>query len=399
MAFENLRQKRGTLRQQEHESTERTKVHDARYSHGDERDTRGLDARFAETSMKEIWRDERMREQYRNVGFHSDDNKLFLSMFTKMQDIEAGKDVKLTDEERGVRETVRREFVYRAAIAKACDKLLVKDIFKGVGDANLMVNRLVGEVGEKRALELIKPRLLNLVGEPQGTEDLQKLHQALRQMHGLYASKDYQKVSASIEQIRKRYNLSAEDYADLTRGGDVNMVASRVHERLQEGLGFFGRLRHSLPDYIRGMKVGAVAQQEELAQSMRGIRNLRNEALEVISHVLDEDFFKNIDKEIVVQDEQTTDEALASRENENATFARGMTLEDMTAKRDAAWAERLRTNPAENTEPAYDAWVKKDFLTAQRKDIKERGQGRGWLATLVAALFDTRWKEMKKPAF
>ena len=396
MAFEKIRRQRSGTRQQEHESAPRSKVHEARYSFGDERDTKGLEAGFSNTSMGEVWRDQRLREQYRNVGFHMH-GKTFLSMYTKMQDLETGKEPKLTDAERNMREDVRKEFVYRVAIANACGKLLTKDVFKGVQDENHISNRLVGELGEQRALDLIRPRLVNLVGEPNGTESLLDLHQALQQLRGIYATKNYQKASVRIDRVSKRYDLTPEEYADITRGGNMFEIAGRARRQLQEGMGWVGKTLHFLPDSIRGLKVGYAGWREDHAHSIQQMRQVRSQALDIIRRVLDEDFFKAVDKEIMSGDEGKTEDTLAAKESADAKFARGMTAEDMTAKRDTAWAEYLRTHPGDNNEGTYGTWEKGDFVKAQKQEIKSHSGG--WLVALVTALFDVRRKEMKKPSF
>ncbi len=368
----------------------REDIHKFRYQTRRERTTTEMDVE-ADATMQQIYKDKKQYEQYKKVGFH-EHGKPFLEMIEKWE-----KDQKLDDDERNMREEVRSEHVTRMGIVKSCERLLTPDIFKGVGDAQHLVNRLAGELGEQRALDLIKPRLINLVGEENGTESLTELWQALRDLHGVYKTNGFNKVYSRIDRYREQYGITPAKWVEIQSGGNWGEIRSRAYGEFQKQHGFFGRMWHSIPNAWHASKIGFAGWREERNGAMQRLRETRSRALDVLSLVLGEDFQQVIDKEIKTGNSRETDQELKRQDEADSAAARGMSEADITTARDQAWADAVAADPSINTSDGYDDWVENVF-TRDYEEVVDRDRGSHWLGRLIKSLFSVRCKNITRPA-
>jgi hypothetical protein len=345
----------------------------------------------ADVPMSEIFKDKRQYEQYKRVGFH-ERGEAFLRMIEKWE-----KDQELDEGDRDMREDVRTVYVTRMGIVKACDKLLTKDVLKGVGDAQHGINRLVGELGEQRTLDLIKPRLINLVGDENGTESLTELWQALRDMHGVYRSAGFNKVYSRIERYRAQYGITPAKWVEIQSGGNWHEIAGRAYGEFQKQHGFFGKMWHQIPHLWHAAKIGFAGWREERNGAMERLRETRSRALDVLSLVLGEDFQKLIDKEIKSGNPAETERALKDQQRQQSEMANGLTEAELTQYRDAQWENYARNNPTENNTAGYDNWLENDFTPTYRDNVRAQS-GDGWFARMVQTLFSIRLENIPRPA-
>lgn len=374
---------------------ERDKIHEARWQTRGDRSTTEKDIE-TDISMSEIYRDKPKFEQYKKVGFHQY-GTAFLRMIEKWEkDEDLGTNDTERNEARDMRDDVRSEFVTRMGIVKSCEALLTKDVLKGVGDAYSGVNRLVGELGEEWALSLIKPRMLNLVGEEDGTESLTELWSALRDMHGVYKTRGFNAVYSRIEKYRAQYGISPAQWAEITRGNGWNETQDRAYEEFQKQHHWFGRAWHGLTEDWHASRVAFAAWRERSNSQMVRLRETRTRALDILSRVLGEDFLKTIDKAIKTGNKAETEQKIKAQEERDAEHASGLSADNIQVAHDHEWDEYTVANPAANTSTGYDNWRENVFKTGYERQVTTGGMS--WISRMLTALFNIRLERIPRPA-
>ena len=371
---------------------ERRRLHEARWADRADVPTADTDVAEADVPMAEIYRDKRQFEAYKKVGFHLK-KESFLEMIERWE-----KDEKLTDTDRNMREEVRLEFVTRMGIVKSCEKLLTKDIFKGLRDADDRINRLVGELGEDWVLDLIKPRLINLVGEPDGTASLTDLWQSLRNFHGAYETRGFQKVYSRIEQYREKYGITPQKWAEIQRGGSLTETAGRAYKEFQKQHGILGRLWHAVPESWHAVKIGLAGRSEEQNSQGQRMRETRSHALEILGRIIGPDFQDVVDRAIKTGDKEKTESVLQKQEGGRSELARGLTERQLQSRHDKAWEQYVADNVKKNSANGYEKWLEETFQPDYKREANEETGG-GWVAQLMMALFGIRMKNLKRPNF
>lgn len=353
----------------------------------------------ADLSMSEIYNDKeygekKLFEEYKKVGFHLR-GKDFIRMIEKWE-----RDEKLTEDERDMREEVRNEFTTRMGIVKACDKLLTEDVFKGVADEDAPINRLVGELGSKWALSLIKPRLVNLVGEDDGTDSLTELWSALKDMHGVYQTKGFNKVYSRIERYRDKYNISPAKWAEIQRGGTWSGTADRAFQEFQKQHGFLGRIWHSIPHVWHSAWIGWAGWDEQHDSSMQRLRKTRERALAVLGNLMSPEFQEIVDKAIKSGEQEKSEELIKEADERENETAKGLSPELIEEHHNNEWTDYAAANPAENNTSGYDNWRKSIFQKGYSKHVKQqmKEKKREWVGKLADALFGVRLERIPRPA-
>ena len=376
----------------EEDPKERKRIHDARWVDRADIPTADTDVAETDISMSEIYKDKAQFEAYKKVGFNMK-KAPFLEMVEKWEN-----DKELTEGERYMREDVRMEFVTRMGIMKSCEKLLKPGILKGLRDADARVNRLVGELGEEWALDLIKPRLIQLVGEPDGTESLTDLWQSLRSFHGVYETRGFNKVYSRIENYREKYGITPQKWAEIQRGGSWWETEKRAFGEFQKTHGFLGRLWHAIPERWHASKIGFAGWREERNSQMQRLRESRSQAIDILERIMGPDFQEIIDKAIKSGDRTKTDEMVQKDEESDSKFARGLTTKQIENRAHKEWTQYQTDNPSKKpTLNNYNKWLEEEFKPAYESEADERGEG-GWIVKMIVALFSIRLKEIKAPA-
>jgi hypothetical protein len=367
----------------------REDIHEARWQMRGDRSTTDEDVK-TDVPMSEIYKNKPLFEQYKKVGFH-EHGEAFLRMIEKWE-----KDEDLTEADRDMREDVRGETVTRLGIVRSCEKLLTKDVFKGLGDANAGINRLVGELGEEWAISLIKPRLVNLVGDENGTESLTELWQALRDMNGVYRENGFNKVYSRIEKRRAEYGITPAKWAEIQAGGNFMETSQRAYQEFQKQHGFFGRVWNKIPHMWHAGKIGFAGWREEQDGAMQRLRETRARAVDVLGLIMGPDFQKVIDQAIKTGNQPDTEKMLKEQEEKDAETARGLTVDQIKTRHDTQWMAYSTANPGENNTAGYDNWLENSFKSDYKTEAQ--GQGGGWIARLMTALFGIRLEQVPRPA-
>ncbi len=373
---------------------ERGRIHDARWADRQEDKTAGSAVGEADISMAEIYQDKRQLAAYRNVGSNQE-NEQEGAKFQVMMDKWEGKK-ELTEEDRNMRERVRMEFVTRMGIAKSCEKLLTKDIFKGLGDASSVVNRLVGELGEEWALALMKPRLIMLVGLQNGTAELTELWQALRNFHGVYETRGFKKVYSRIEKYRQRYGIEPQKWAEIQRGGNLGETANRAFGEFQKQHGFLGRIFHGIPNAVSATKIGFAGRREERNGQMKRLREERSKALEILEKIMGPDFQKIVDEAILTGDRPQSEERIKQKEEKDAKLASGLTEKDIAKRVREGWADKLGKSKVKDNDANFNKWINGEFMPAYEREANEQTEG-SWISQMIISLFSIRLKNIKRP--
>ena len=369
----------------------RRDIHDARWhTRGDRPMAETADARAADATLAEIYKDKTRFDAYKKVGAHLYGADEFMGMIEKWE-----KDEGLSSEERDMREQTRGEFVNRMGLVNACQKLMTTSLFRGIRDHDHPVNQVVGSVGEEWALKLIAPRLIKHVGEANGTESLMELHTALRDFHGVYQTRGFNSVYNRIEKYRDRYGITPEKWAGVQRGGSLLDTAGRAYGEFAKQHSFLGKAWYMVPNYARSLKIGFAGWREEKNANMQNLRGARTRALEVLGHVLDEDFLQLVDKAAKTDKPKEVETASKARDAAEQQAARGMSEADITTTRDAEWATHAATLGGTPTQDQYENWTENTFKPAY--EAHTSGQG-GILMSILRALFSIRLGKLPLPA-
>lgn len=406
MAFEKLNKQRSGPKRGEHQ-THREHTEAKAFSLGKE-SAAGLDPKEGRTSFAEIWQDPEKKEVFRNVGFQKH-GQAFLDLFAKMQDTKG-----LNDRDRDLREKIRVEVNYRVAMVKDCQQLLTLDVLSVAREDNHGVDVAIGTLGAPRALQLIRPRILKLASEATGEEELADLRRALQQIHNIYETKKYKKVMDRAANLQNRYGMSATEYRDYTKG-DFSENWKNTHEAMTKDLGFFGRLRHSIPHMVRAARVAYTGMKEETSRPMQELYAQREHAFSIINKVLDENFFDAMDTEAYSEKNKKADETLAENDVAEREEAENITEKKEVDKRNEGW-ERFKTDattvfnmggvdktyadlsPAER-ESSFDFWNKNMYTRDRQRQLRSKG---GWLYRMFSMLVKMRLEGAKdkfKPTF
>lgn len=344
---------------------------------------------------------------FRNMGVHSartpDDKKKFIELYTKMEAGEA-----LTDAQRKIQENLGLEFGTRLRLADECKAMLSEDTILAFKPPNPIAG-MIARLGPKRATELMRAQVNELIGL--GTKDkvdyLRDLHRSLGNCKGVYSTKNYQKVTARAAQIREKYGLTPKQYAEFTKGDDTWETAKRVRAHLAKDLGWVGRIKHAIPDMARGWKLGRVRQLEiksERDGALSDLQKFRAQALGSLTMVFDEDFLANIDHEVTHGSPQG-DKRREELKTKERNLALKQTIAELEKTRNDDW-ERHKKDPTlgygtlerEQQEARFDEW-QKDWTQKHQQEVEDEGKGGlfSLVAKILAALFATRVRSMKKP--
>lgn len=416
MAFENIRERRnGPL--QTNESDQAGVIRRVRNIAGG-RSLSGVESDVQDDNLKAIWQDPTKREIYRNIGVATEGPQ-FAALFAKMQEnARAGNKMPITDEERGIRERVRQQYVYRQTLAQECGKLMTPDMFDGLrsgpahNPATRGLSRIVGELGSERALSLMRPRIARLAGEVEGDHLLMHLLRSLRQMHNIYNTSSYRKMAARIERARDTYSLRPSEYAEFSRGGNWHEIAQRVKNDLARDQSFLNRTRYWFSNWWTGIKVGYVGWREDHARATQQLRVVRGQILGILSRTVDNSFFEAVDREIDAGSSVENQEQ--ERRQQEQVLAQQVSADALAQRVKVGWEQHRGTHTFTTadgkvhnlTEPALSAAVRdaafqqyRDTIFTQQEYARMQSQSSqfGVLGAILRALFDMRIRNINAP--
>ena len=297
-------------------------------------------------------------------------------------------------------------YVQREAVRKNCEDMLSADILAGI-PAGHPLQDVIGSIGKERALELIKPMLDRLVSERDGAR-LNDLHRSLRSMRGLYGTRNYQKVSERVSRVREKYNLTPEEYTQLSRGGSLFQTASRFKQALSEDLGVVRRTISFVPNWFRGAQFGFAAWREGRSGALAQLNSQRGRVLQTLAHTLDADFYASVDREVTSG--RRAEETQQERLRQHQSVAAELTQDAEQRRHDEAWAqvragqwerpsgELVTFDELDETdrEHVYDRWRENEYLPGRERDITSRGFF-SLLARFFASMLRYRAQQIRRP--